>query len=68
MPFYFWIVGSVMVIGPGSLVVTDYLEKTGLLKELEKIGFYIVGYGVRPDLRKPFFDSAAASFPDRFDS
>ncbi|ODV10585.1 MAG: aconitate hydratase 1 [Rhodanobacter sp. SCN 68-63] len=32
-------------VGPGSLVVTDYLEKTGLLKELEKIGFYIVGYG-----------------------
>ncbi|WP_426269038.1 aconitate hydratase AcnA [Dyella kyungheensis] len=32
-------------IGPGSKVVTDYLEKTGLLKELEKIGFYIVGYG-----------------------
>jgi aconitate hydratase len=32
-------------IGPGSLVVTDYLEKTGLLKELEKVGFYVVGYG-----------------------
>jgi len=32
-------------LGPGSLVVTDYLEKTGLLKELEKIGFYVVGYG-----------------------
>ncbi len=32
-------------IGPGSLVVTDYLKKTGLLEELEKIGFYIVGYG-----------------------
>ncbi|WP_431637605.1 aconitate hydratase AcnA [Dyella sp. KULCS107] len=32
-------------VGPGSLVVTDYLEKTGLLKELEKVGFYIVGYG-----------------------
>jgi aconitate hydratase len=32
-------------IGPGSKVVSDYLEKTGLLKELEKIGFYIVGYG-----------------------
>ena len=32
-------------IGPGSLVVSDYLEKTGLLKELEKVGFYIVGYG-----------------------
>jgi aconitate hydratase len=32
-------------IGPGSLVVTDYLKKTGLLEELEKVGFYIVGYG-----------------------
>ena len=32
-------------LGPGSLVVTDYLEKTGLLKELEKVGFYLVGYG-----------------------
>src|SRR6185312_8356093 len=32
-------------IGPGSLVVSDYLDKTGLLKELEKVGFYIVGYG-----------------------
>ena len=32
-------------IGPGSKVVTDYLEQTGLLKELEKVGFYIVGYG-----------------------
>jgi len=32
-------------IGPGSLVVSDYLEKTGLLQELEKVGFYIVGYG-----------------------
>src|SRR5690606_19224356 len=31
--------------GPGSLVVTGYREKTGLLKELEKIGFYVVGYG-----------------------
>lgn len=32
-------------LGPGSRVVTDYLEKAGLLKELEKVGFYIVGYG-----------------------
>ncbi len=32
-------------LGPGSLVVTEYLEKTGLLKELEKVGFYVVGYG-----------------------
>jgi aconitate hydratase A / 2-methylisocitrate dehydratase len=32
-------------LGPGSLVVTDYLRKTGLLEELEKVGFYLVGYG-----------------------
>ncbi|MDF3981133.1 aconitate hydratase AcnA [Luteibacter sp. PPL554] len=32
-------------LGPGSLVVTEYLEKTGLLKELEKVNFYVVGYG-----------------------
>ena len=32
-------------LGPGSRVVTDYLEKAGLLGELEKVGFYVVGYG-----------------------
>ena len=32
-------------LGPGSLVVTDYLKKAGLLDELEKLGFYLVGYG-----------------------
>ncbi|WP_297832741.1 aconitate hydratase AcnA [Thermomonas sp.] len=32
-------------LAPGSRVVTDYLEKAGLQKELEKIGFYTVGYG-----------------------
>ncbi|QOW20655.1 aconitate hydratase AcnA [Lysobacter ciconiae] len=32
-------------IGPGSRVVTDYLEKAGLLSDLEKLNFYIVGYG-----------------------
>jgi len=32
-------------LAPGSRVVTDYLEKAGLLTELEKIGFYTVGYG-----------------------
>ncbi len=26
-------------------MVTDYLEKAGVLKELEKLGFYVVGYG-----------------------
>ncbi|VTR45920.1 isopropylmalate isomerase large subunit [Actinobacillus pleuropneumoniae] len=30
---------------PGSLVVTDYLEKAGLLHYLESLGFYVAGYG-----------------------
>ncbi len=32
-------------LGPGSLVVTDYLKKAGLLDDLESLGFYVVGYG-----------------------
>ncbi len=32
-------------LGPGSRVVTDYLNKAGLLKDLETLGFNVVGYG-----------------------
>ena len=32
-------------LAPGSKVVTKYLEKSGLLPELETMGFNIVGYG-----------------------
>ena len=32
-------------LAPGSRVVTDYLEQSGLLKDLEHLGFHIVGYG-----------------------
>ncbi|HVJ38003.1 MAG TPA: aconitate hydratase AcnA, partial [Stenotrophomonas sp.] len=32
-------------LGPGSRVVTDYLEKAGVLAPLEQLGFYVVGYG-----------------------
>jgi len=32
-------------LAPGSMVVTDYLKKSGLLNYLEKLGFYLVGYG-----------------------
>lgn len=32
-------------LGPGSLVVTDYLKKAGVLDDLEALGFYVVGYG-----------------------
>ena len=32
-------------LGPGSRVVTEYLEKAGLLDDLESLGFNVVGYG-----------------------
>ncbi|MFP4607637.1 MAG: aconitate hydratase AcnA [Thiohalospira sp.] len=32
-------------LGPGSRVVTDYLEHAGLLDDLEGLGFDVVGYG-----------------------
>ena len=32
-------------LAPGSKVVTKYLEESGLLPELEQMGFNIVGYG-----------------------
>jgi len=32
-------------LAPGSKVVTKYLEETGLLNDLENMGFNIVGYG-----------------------
>lgn len=30
---------------PGSMVVTEYLQRTGLMNYLEQMGFYLVGYG-----------------------
>ncbi len=32
-------------LAPGSKVVTDYLTGSGLLEDLESLGFHIVGYG-----------------------
>ncbi|HET7483497.1 MAG TPA: aconitate hydratase AcnA [Actinomycetota bacterium] len=32
-------------LAPGSRVVTEYLTRAGLLDPLEKLGFYVVGYG-----------------------
>ena len=32
-------------MGPGSQVVTDYYDTAGLWKYLEKLGFYLSGYG-----------------------
>ena len=32
-------------LAPGSQVVTRYLEQAGLMPDLEKLGFHVVGYG-----------------------
>ena len=32
-------------LAPGSKVVTDYLEKSGLIDDLDALGFDLVGYG-----------------------
>ncbi len=32
-------------LGPGSRVVTEYLEKSGTMPYLEQLGFHVVGYG-----------------------
>jgi aconitate hydratase len=37
-----WVKSS---LAPGSKVVTDYLNRAGLMDDLEKIGFFLVGYG-----------------------
>ncbi|EPT27170.1 aconitate hydratase ACN/IRP [Toxoplasma gondii ME49] len=35
----------VTTLSPGSRAVTEYLARSGLLKDLEKLGFYTAGYG-----------------------
>jgi aconitate hydratase len=37
-----WVKSS---LSPGSLVVTDYLKAAGVMGDLEKLGFYLAGYG-----------------------
>ncbi|MDX1513477.1 MAG: aconitate hydratase AcnA [Gammaproteobacteria bacterium] len=32
-------------LAPGSMVVKDYLDKAGLMDDLEALGFHLVGYG-----------------------
>ena len=32
-------------LAPGSQVVTEYLNKAGLMDDLEQLGFHVVGYG-----------------------
>lgn len=32
-------------LAPGSRAVTEYLQRTGLLEDMEALGFYVIGYG-----------------------
>jgi aconitate hydratase len=55
-------------LAPGSKVVTGYLEKAGLIDDLDALGFYTVGYGcttcignsgpLRPEIAKAVEDEA----------
>jgi aconitate hydratase len=54
-------------LAPGSRVVTDYLTKSGLLPYLEKLGFFLAGYGCTTcignagDLRPEFNESIVSN-------
>ena len=53
-------------LGPGSMVVTRYLEEAGLMEPLKQLGFHVVGYGcttcignsgpLRPEVSKAIAD------------
>ncbi|MFT4307075.1 MAG: aconitate hydratase, partial [Microbacterium sp.] len=53
-------------LGPGSKVVTDYYEKSGLDKDLEGLGFYTVGYGCTICIGNsgPLIDEVSAAIND----
>jgi aconitate hydratase len=54
-------------LAPGSRIVTEYLQKAGLLPYLEKLGFYLAGYGCTTcignsgDLRPEFNEAITAN-------
>ena len=54
-------------LAPGSRVVSNYLEKAGLMDDLEALGFHVVGYGCTTcignsgPLRPEISDAVAAS-------
>jgi aconitate hydratase len=53
-------------LGPGSKVVTDYYEKSGLDKDLEGVGFFTVGYGCTICIGNsgPLIDEVSAAIND----
>jgi len=50
-------------LAPGSQVVTSYLEDAGLMADLEKLGFHLVGYGCTTCIGNsgPVHDNIAAA-------
>ena len=53
-------------LAPGSRVVTRYLEQSGLLPDLEALGFHVVGYGCTTCIGNsgPLDDDIAAAIKD----
>lgn len=51
---------------PGSLVVTEYLKKAGLLESLESLGFHVAGYGCATCIGNsgPLPDEVSAAIAD----
>ena len=54
-------------LAPGSKVVTEYLEKAGLAKYLDAVGFNLVGYGCTTCIGNsgPLIDEVAAAVEER---
>jgi len=53
-------------LAPGSQVVTDYLTEAGVMGDLEKLGFYLAGYGCTTCIGNsgPVHDAIAAAVKD----
>ncbi|MFT3698506.1 MAG: aconitate hydratase AcnA [Kofleriaceae bacterium] len=53
-------------LAPGSQVVTDYLKEAGVMADLEKLGFYLAGYGCTTCIGNsgPVHDDIAAAVKD----
>ncbi|WP_178020261.1 aconitate hydratase AcnA [uncultured Paenibacillus sp.] len=51
---------------PGSLVVTEYLQKAGLIEPLEALGFHVAGYGCATCIGNsgPLPDEVSAAIAD----
>ncbi|MBA9087530.1 aconitate hydratase [Fontibacillus solani] len=51
---------------PGSLVVTEYLQKAGLIESFEALGFHVAGYGCATCIGNsgPLPDEVAAAIAD----